>query len=80
MSRIYTFFKKTKISEKQTNVKDELRTLFYCQHWRHLMITSRITEGENHIFKSPLWRSVCVLVGPILDSEFLILDFLIHLW
>jgi len=27
------------------------------------MLTSRITEGENHIFKSPLWGSVCALVG-----------------
>jgi len=27
------------------------------------MLTSRITEGENHIFKSPLWGSVCDLVG-----------------
>jgi len=36
------------------------------------MITSRNTEGENRIFKSPLWRSVCVSVGPILNLEFLI--------
>jgi len=26
------------------------------------MLTSRITKEKNVIFKSPLWRSVCVLV------------------
>jgi len=27
------------------------------------MLTIRITEGENHNFKSPLWWSLIVLVG-----------------
>jgi len=27
------------------------------------MLTSRITEGENRSFKSPLWRSVFGLAG-----------------
>jgi len=37
------------------------------------MLTSRITEGENLNFMSPLWRSVCVLVG-LLTLKSLTLD------
>jgi len=37
------------------------------------MLTSRITEGENHYF-TPLWRSGFSLVG-LLTLTFLTLDF-----
>jgi len=38
------------------------------------MITSRIPEGENRNFKSPLWRSGFALVG-LLTLKSLTLDF-----
>jgi len=43
------------------------------------MLTSRITEGENQIFKSPLWRSVFGLVG-LLALKSLTLDFVCLLY
>jgi len=54
MSKVYTqkFNKNIWITD---GVKDELFYIIfilYCQHWRHLMLTSRITEGEKRNFKT----------------------------
>jgi len=50
MSKVCT--KKCNKNIRQTSKINWEFFILYCQHWTHLMLTSRITEGEN--FKTNL--------------------------
>jgi len=56
MSKVYTKKLNKNISITDRRQRLSKNSLFYIakQHWRHLMLTSRITEGENRHFKTNL--------------------------
>jgi len=64
MSKVYTQKKINKnislTDRRQRLIKNYL--FLHCQHWRHLMLTSKITEGETRHFKTNLKQTLIIIM------------------